>query len=90
MFQKLTANITYFDSYQGRKDYLTHWSRDKIVDIVQATFSNTFSWYKNVRFSLKNALKFAPMVLINNLQALVQIMARRRAGGLPLSRNNDG
>ena len=39
----------------------------------------------NVRISLKDSLKFVPKVRINNIPALVQIMACRRPGDKPLS-----
>ena len=40
---------------------------------------------ENVWISLKISLKFVPKVLINNIPALVQIMAWRRPGNKPLS-----
>ena len=40
---------------------------------------------ENVWIFLKIPLKFIPMVWINNISALVQIMARRRPGNQPLS-----
>ena len=40
---------------------------------------------ENVWISLKISLKFAPEVRINNIPALVQIMAWRRTGDKPLS-----
>ena len=32
---------------------ITHWGRDKIADILQTTFSNTFCWTKMYEFRLK-------------------------------------
>ena len=40
---------------------------------------------ENVRISIKNSLKFVPKGPINNIPALVQIMAWRRPGDKPLS-----
>ena len=40
---------------------------------------------ENARTSLKISLKFVPKVRINNIPALVQIMAWRRPGDKPLS-----
>ena len=40
---------------------------------------------ENIRISTKNSLKFVPKVLINNIPALVLIMAWRRPGDKPLS-----
>ena len=53
--------------------YLTHWGRDKMAAISQTTLSNAFSWMK------------LPKGPINNIPALVQIMAWRRPGDKPLS-----
>ena len=41
--------------------------------------------YENAQISLKISLKFVPKVRINNIPALVQIMAWRRPGDTPLS-----
>ena len=43
------------------------------------------SLYENVCISIKISLKFVPNVPINNIPALVQIMAWRRPGDKPLS-----
>ena len=42
-------------------------------------------WNENVWISLKISLKFVPKVPINNIPALVQIMAWRGSGDKPLS-----
>ena len=57
---------------------LTHWGRDKMAPIFQTTFSIAFSW-------IKISLKFVSNGQINNIPALVQIMAWRRPGDKPLS-----
>ena len=47
-----------------------------------------FKWIflnENVRISIKISLKFVPKGQINNIPALVQIMAWHRSGGKPLS-----
>ena len=49
-------------------------------DIFKRIFVN-----ENVRISIKISLKFVPKGPINNIPALVQIMAWRRAGDKPLS-----
>ena len=46
------------------------------------TFSNAFS---GMKISIKISLKFVPNGPINNIPALVQIMAWRRPGDKPLS-----
>ena len=66
-------------------DELTHWGRDNMATIFQTTFSNAFSWMKNVWISNEISLKFVPMGLITNILALNQIMAWRRPGDKPLS-----
>ena len=48
------------------------------------TFNRIFV-NENVRISIKFSLKFVPTGPINNIPALVQIMAWRRPGGKPLS-----
>ena len=53
---------------------LTHWGRDKMAAIFPTTFSTTFSWMK--KFEL---------LTIDNIPALVLIMAWRRPGDKPLS-----
>ena len=54
--------------------------RDFAGDIFKRIFLN-----ENVLISLKISLKFVPKGLINNIPALVQIMAWRRPGDKPLS-----
>ena len=49
-------------------------------DIFEGIFLNKNEW-----ISLKISLKFVPKVRINNIPALVQIMAWRRRGDKPLS-----
>ena len=62
------------------------WGRDKMAAISQTALLNAFSWLKfNVRISITISLKFVPKGLINNIRALVQIMAWRRPGDMPLS-----
>ena len=53
--------------------------------IFQTTFSNAFSWNENVWISIKISLKFVPKGPINNILALVQMMAWCRPGDKPLS-----
>ena len=48
------------------------------------TFKHIFL-NENVRISIKISLKFVPKGPINNIPALVQIMAWRRSGDKPLS-----
>ena len=64
---------------------LTHWGRDKMDAISQTTFSSTFSWMKIFEFRIKISLKFVPSGSINNIPALVQIMAWHRPGDKPFS-----
>ena len=64
----------------ARGRILTHWGRDKMAAFSQTTLSNAF-FNVNIRISLK----FVPKGLINNIPALVLIMAWRRPGAKPLS-----
>ena len=66
-------------------EWLTHWGRHKMDAISQTTCSNTFSWIKKVWISIKISLNFDLKDPINNIPALVQIMAWRRPGDKPLS-----
>ena len=64
---------------------LTHWGRDKnrrhfADDIFNRVFDN-----ENFRISIAFSLKCVPKGPINNIPALVQIMAWRRPGDKPLS-----
>ena len=52
--------------------------------ISQTTFSNAFFWWKCMN-TIKISPKFVPKGQINNIPALVQIMAWRRPGDKPLS-----
>ena len=64
---------------------LTHWDWDKMDAIfADDTFKRIFM-NENVRISINISLKFVPKGLINNIAALVQIMAWRRPGDKPLS-----
>ena len=56
---------------------VTHWGWDKIAAIWQTAFSNIFS-YENIWISPNISLKFVPKVWINNIPALVQMMAWHR------------
>ena len=56
------------------------WTRYFPDDIFKCIFLN-----ENVWISIKIPLKFVPKSLINNVLALVQIMAWRQPGAKPLS-----
>ena len=64
---------------------LTHWGQDEIDTILQTTFSNAIYLNENVRIPIKISLEFVPNGPVNNIPALVQIMAWRRPGDKPLS-----
>ena len=65
---------------------LTHWGRDKVDAISQTTSSSAFSWMKMFELRLKfHWSLFLRVHPINNIPALVQIMAWRRPGDKPLS-----
>ena len=52
--------------------------------ISQTPFSNAFSWMKMFEFRLKFHWSFFPRVQLNNIPAMVQIMAWRRPDDKPL------
>ena len=64
---------------------LTHWGRDKMATISQMTLSNSFSWMKMLEFWLKFHWNLFHRGPINNIPALVQIMAWRHSGDKRLS-----
>ena len=66
-------------------DILTRRGRDKMEGIFQTKFSNALSWMKMYQLRLKISLMFVPKGPINNIPALVPIMAWRRPGDKPLS-----
>ena len=59
---------------------LTHWGRDQKDAISQTTFSSAFYWMK--MYELQQKIPKGP---VNNILALVQIMAWRCPGDKPLS-----
>ena len=56
---------------------LTHWGRDKVAAILQTTFANAFSWLKCTNFAIKFDWSLFLKDRIDNIPALVQIMAWR-------------
>ena len=64
---------------------LTHWVRDEMDNISQTTFPNAFSWMNLFEFRLKFHWSLYLGGSINNIPALVQIMAWHRPGNKPLS-----
>ena len=64
---------------------LTHWGRGKMAGVSQTTLSNIFFFDEKVIISIKISLKFVPKGTIDNIPALVQMMAWRRSGDKPLS-----
>ena len=71
--------------YWSRPQWVTHLGGDKMAAISQTKSLNAFSWMKMCEFWLRFHLKCVPEGPINNIQALVQIMAWRRPGDKPLS-----
>ena len=53
--------------------------------VSQTILSNVFYMNEDVRISIKISLMFVPKGPINNIAALVQIMAWRRSDDKPLS-----
>ena len=66
---------------------LTHWGRDNMAAISQTTFSNALScinFFYEFRLTFHWS-SFQRVIPINNIPALVQIMAWRRLGDKPFS-----
>ena len=72
-------------SGESQHDNVTHWCWDKMVDILQMTFWNAFSWMKTYEFCFRFHSIFVPESRISNIPALVQIMAWRHWSDKPLS-----
>ena len=65
---------------------LTHRGRDRNAAFWQTRCSTPFYWKEICYFRLRLRLrKFVPKIWINNITALVQIMACRLVGAKPLS-----
>ena len=64
---------------------LTHWGRDKMAAISQTAFSSAFPWMKTFEFQIKFHWNMFLKGVIDNMAALVQIMAWHRSGDKPLS-----
>ena len=65
---------------------LKHWGLGKMAILLQTTFSSAFSWMKMHEFWLKFHWRLSLLNdPINNIPALVPIMAWRRPGAEPLS-----
>ena len=65
---------------------LSHWGRDTMAVIFQTTFFKCIFSNRNLWISLNISMKYVPKVRIDNIPALVQIMAWRRPGDTPLSK----
>ena len=76
--------IKLWSIWTGVKITLTHWGPDKMAANILTTFSNAF-FKENVWISIDISLKCVCEGQINNIPALVQIMAWRRPGDKPLS-----
>ena len=66
-------------------DGLTHWGRDKMAAFFPDDILKWILLNENIWILLRISLKFVPKVQIDNIPALVQIMAWRRPGDKPLS-----
>ena len=66
------------------KFQLTHWGRDIIGHLFPDDIIKWIFLIENVWISIELSLKLVPKGSINNIPALVQIMAWRRPGDKPL------
>ena len=64
---------------------LTHWGRYKMTAFFPDDSLKCIFLYENVLILIKNSLNLIPKAPINDIPALVQIMAWRRPGDKPLS-----
>ena len=79
------ATIRFKSHTMYTPDQHTHWGRDKMAAISQRPFFNCIFLNENIWISINISLKFVPKGRINNIPALVQIMAWCRLGDKPLS-----
>ena len=63
----------------------TQWGWDKMAAISQTTLPNAFSWMKMFEYRLRFHRSFVYQCPIDNIPALVKIMAWYRSGDKPLS-----
>ena len=84
VFDMLLTQITYWWYPEGSKSLNTLRPRQNGRHFADDTFKRIFM-NENVRISINISLKLVPKDLINNIPALVQIMAWRRPGDKPLS-----
>ena len=84
IFPVLKSHCAEFPKYFVQNT-LTHWGQDKMAAILQPIFSHAFSWMKMYEFQLKFHWSLFFRVTINNIPALVQIMAQHQQGNRPLS-----
>ena len=85
---RVTALLKHIEVETKWSPFSTHWGRDKLATFFQTIFWKGFSWMKLYEFRLELEVlkfKFVPRGPINNIPALVQIMAWRRPGDKPLS-----
>ena len=80
MYLKVWLLLIYWSLAQS----LTHWGRDAMAAISHADIFKYVLLNENIRISIKIPLKIVPEGPINNIPALVQIMAWRRPGDKPL------
>ena len=64
---------------------LTHWGQDKMAAIFHMTFWNGFFFNENVSIFIKIPIKFVSKVPINNITALIQVVACHWPGDRQLS-----
>ena len=62
----------------------THFPLDKMAAILAADIFKHIFFNENIRISIQISLKFVPEGLIDNMSALVQVMAWRWKGDKPL------
>ena len=63
----------------------THLSLDKMAAISQTAFSYAFLMNEKLHILIRISLKFVPKCPIDDISALVQVMAWRQTGNKPLS-----
>ena len=79
-------DVLYYESCYIRPRYidiLTHWGQDKMAALFADDIFKCIFLTENAWILINISLKFLPKIQINNISALVQIMAWRRVKSLP-------
>ena len=78
--KRLTCMKADYTAINQASSTLTNWGRDKMAGVFSGDVFKCIFMNENIWISIKISLKLVPKGSINNIPALVQIMAWRRRG----------